>query len=65
MRGVRNWLIVGERNAAHDSFYEQDLDRWRASGVLTRVAFAFSRDQEERVYVGWWLGGATGGTFTE
>ncbi len=51
VRGARNWLIFGERNAAHDSFYEQDLDRWRASGVLTRVDFAFSRDQEERVYV--------------
>jgi sulfite reductase (NADPH) flavoprotein alpha-component len=51
VRGARNWLIFGERNAAHDSFYEQDIQRWRASGVLTRVDFAFSRDQDERVYV--------------
>jgi sulfite reductase (NADPH) flavoprotein alpha-component len=51
VRGARNWLIFGERNAAHDSFYEQDIERWRASGVLTRVDYAFSRDQDERVYV--------------
>ena len=50
-KGARNWLIFGERNSAHDSFYEQDIARWRASGVLTRVDFAFSRDQDERVYV--------------
>jgi sulfite reductase (NADPH) flavoprotein alpha-component len=51
LRGSRNWLIFGERNAAHDSFYGQDIERWRASGVLTRVDLAFSRDQDERVYV--------------
>jgi sulfite reductase (NADPH) flavoprotein alpha-component len=51
LRGSRNWLIFGERNAAHDSFYEQDIARWRAAGVLTRVDLAFSRDQEQRVYV--------------
>lgn len=49
--GARNWLIFGERNAAHDSFYRQDIERWRARGVLTRVDLAFSRDQDERVYV--------------
>jgi sulfite reductase (NADPH) flavoprotein alpha-component len=49
--GARNWLIFGERNSAYDSFYGQDLERWRASGVLTRVDFAFSRDRGERVYV--------------
>ncbi len=51
VRGARNWLIFGERNARHDSFYEQDIERWRAAGVLTRVDLAFSRDQDERIYV--------------
>lgn len=51
LRGARNWLIFGERNAAHDSFYEQDIQRWRAAGVLTRLDLAFSRDQDERLYV--------------
>jgi sulfite reductase (NADPH) flavoprotein alpha-component len=51
LRGGRNWLIFGERHARHDSFYERDIERWRVTGVLTRVDLAFSRDQDERVYV--------------
>jgi sulfite reductase (NADPH) flavoprotein alpha-component len=51
VRSARNWLIFGERNAAHDSFYAQDVARWRANGVLSRVDLVFSRDQDERVYV--------------
>ena len=51
VREARSWLIFGERNAQHDSFYKQDIERWRASGVLTRADLAFSRDQDERVYV--------------
>jgi sulfite reductase (NADPH) flavoprotein alpha-component len=47
----RNWLIFGERNARHDAFYQEDIERWRASGALSRTDFAFSRDQTERVYV--------------
>lgn len=50
-RSARNWLIFGERNAAHDSFYARDIARWRANGVLSRVDLVFSRDQNERVYV--------------
>jgi sulfite reductase (NADPH) flavoprotein alpha-component len=49
--GAKNWLVFGERNAAHDLFYREDIERWQASGVLTRADFAFSRDQDERVYV--------------
>ncbi len=41
----------GERMAAYDSFYGQDIERWRATGVFTRVDLAFSRDQDERVGV--------------
>jgi sulfite reductase (NADPH) flavoprotein alpha-component len=51
LRGSRNWLIFGERNAAHDSFYKDDIGRWRASGLLTRADLVFSRDQDERIYV--------------
>jgi sulfite reductase (NADPH) flavoprotein alpha-component len=47
----RNWLIFGERNAAHDRFYGDELDRWRAQGQLERVDLVFSRDQAERRYV--------------
>ena len=38
------WLLFGERTAAHDSFYDSELQSWRASGVLTRLDRAFSRD---------------------
>jgi len=51
LRGAKNWLIFGERNAEHDSFYRDDIVHWQANGVLTRVDLAFSRDQDERVYV--------------
>lgn len=47
----RNWLIFGERNVAHDRFYGEELDRWRAHGQIERVDLVFSRDQPERRYV--------------
>ncbi|MGK5024156.1 sulfite reductase subunit alpha [Janthinobacterium sp. RB2R34] len=47
----RNWLMFGERNAAHDAHYQQELQRWHASGDLPRLDLVFSRDQEQRLYV--------------
>ncbi|WP_165185411.1 flavodoxin domain-containing protein [Caulobacter soli] len=47
----RNWLVFGERAAAHDYFHRDEIEAWRASGVLTRVDLAFSRDQDRKVYV--------------
>jgi sulfite reductase (NADPH) flavoprotein alpha-component len=47
----RNWLIFGERNAAHDRFYVDDIERWTAAGAIERVDWVFSRDQAERRYV--------------
>lgn len=46
-----NWLLFGERNAAHDTLYGDELQAWLASGVLQRLDLAFSRDQAVRVYV--------------
>lgn len=45
------WLLFGERTRAHDAFYDADLQAWRASGVLTRLDRAFSRDGGEHRYV--------------
>ena len=45
------WLLFGERTATHDSFYDSDLQAWRASGVLTRLDRAFSRDAGDGRYV--------------
>jgi sulfite reductase (NADPH) flavoprotein alpha-component len=50
--GVReNWLLFGERNEAHDFLCRGELEGWRESGWLEKLDLAFSRDQQERVYV--------------
>lgn len=47
----RNWLVFGERNAAHDWYYQDEIRAWQAGGWIERLDLAFSRDQAERVYV--------------
>lgn len=47
----RNWLLFGERSLAQDFFHQQEIASWQAQGVLQRLDLAFSRDQEQRVYV--------------
>jgi sulfite reductase (NADPH) flavoprotein alpha-component len=47
----RNWLIFGERHASHDYHYREDIERWRAQGLLPGLDMVFSRDQPERLYV--------------
>ncbi len=47
----RNWLFFGDRYAAHNFYYRDEvLDMFR-DGFLSRLDLAFSRDQAERVYV--------------
>lgn len=48
---TRNWLIFGERQAGHDSFYDTTLHEWRAQGGIARLDRVYSRDQAQRVYV--------------
>ncbi len=50
-RRPRNWLLFGERHAAHDFYYRDEIEQWLASGQMERVDFAWSRDQPERIYV--------------
>ncbi|TFW16722.1 oxidoreductase [Massilia arenosa] len=47
----RNWLLFGERSAAHDYHDRATLEAWRARGALARIDTAFSRDQSEKRYV--------------
>jgi sulfite reductase (NADPH) flavoprotein alpha-component len=47
----QNWLIFGERNQIHDFLFQTEIEHWQQLGVLQRVDCAFSRDQEERIYV--------------
>ncbi len=46
-----NWLFFGDQRAATDFLYADELHALRASGVLTRLDVAFSRDQAEKIYV--------------
>ncbi|PHY21252.1 sulfite reductase flavoprotein subunit alpha [Caulobacter sp. BP25] len=48
---TRNWLVFGERTAAHDYFLRDEIEGWATSGALERLDLAFSRDQTERLYV--------------
>ncbi|ONH39419.1 flavodoxin [Pseudomonas gessardii] len=47
----RNWLLFGERNIAHDYHCRDELQGWLASGDLALLDLAFSRDQQEKIYV--------------
>lgn len=46
-----NWLIFGERQREHDFFYQETIQAWLNMGSLQRLDLAFSRDQEQRIYV--------------
>jgi sulfite reductase (NADPH) flavoprotein alpha-component len=47
----KNWLFFGERSAATDFLYREELEGMKSDGHLTRLDTAFSRDQEHKVYV--------------
>lgn len=46
-----NWLFFGDRNAATDFIYREELEVMQEKGVLSRLDLAFSRDQAEKIYV--------------
>ena len=48
---TENWLIFGERQRAHDFFYQETVEAWQTTGMMKRIDLAFSRDQQEKVYV--------------
>ena len=47
----RNWLFFGERSAATDFLYKDELQSMHRDGHLTRLDLAFSRDQDRKIYV--------------
>lgn len=47
----RNWLLFGERNERYDFLYGDEWLDWLEHGRLARLDLAFSRDQNERLYV--------------
>ncbi|WP_455597832.1 PepSY domain-containing protein [Acinetobacter pecorum] len=48
---TQNWLIFGERQREHDFFFKETIQAWLQMGTLKRLDLAFSRDQEQKVYV--------------
>jgi sulfite reductase (NADPH) flavoprotein alpha-component len=46
-----NWLLFGDQRRATDYLYEHEMQQWVESGALTRLDLAFSRDQDQKVYV--------------
>jgi sulfite reductase (NADPH) flavoprotein alpha-component len=47
----KNWLFFGERSATTDYLYRDELEAMQSDGHLTRLDTAFSRDQEDKIYV--------------
>lgn len=48
---TRNWLVFGERNAACDFYFGEEIGGWRAASAIERLDLAFSRDGAARIYV--------------
>ncbi len=46
-----NWLFFGDRNLESDFLYQGELQTLLSEQVLTRLDVAFSRDQNEKIYV--------------
>jgi sulfite reductase (NADPH) flavoprotein alpha-component len=49
--GGKNWLFFGEQQFATDFLYQTEMQNWYETGVLTKINLAFSRDQQEKIYV--------------
>jgi sulfite reductase (NADPH) flavoprotein alpha-component len=47
----RNWLFFGNPHRRSDFLFEDELTGYCRDGLLTRLDLAFSRDQQDKVYV--------------
>lgn len=47
----RNWLFFGEQHFVSDFLYQTEIQNYAETGVLQKVSLAFSRDQQEKIYV--------------
>jgi sulfite reductase (NADPH) flavoprotein alpha-component len=46
-----NWLFFGNPHFTEDFLYQTEWQDYLNDGVLTRIDLAFSRDQQEKIYV--------------
>jgi len=47
----KNWLFFGDQKSSTDFLYREEITGFQESGLLTRLDVAWSRDQEEKIYV--------------
>ncbi|MBL8993110.1 MAG: sulfite reductase subunit alpha, partial [Spirochaetia bacterium] len=47
----KNWLFFGDQKSTCDYLYRDEIEAWQKDGFLSRLDLAFSRDQEEKIYV--------------
>ncbi len=47
----KNWLFFGDRKIKTDFLYQDEIEAYKKSGLLTNLDLAFSRDQEHKIYV--------------
>lgn len=46
-----NWLFFGNPHFTQDFLYQTEIQQYLNSGLLSRLDLAFSRDQQEKIYV--------------
>ena len=49
--GGKNWLFFGNPHFTEDFLYQVEWQQYVKEGLLTRIDLAWSRDQEQKVYV--------------
>jgi sulfite reductase (NADPH) flavoprotein alpha-component len=47
----KNWLFFGEQHQATDFYFKDEIMQFKKDGLLTELSVAFSRDQQEKIYV--------------
>ncbi len=47
----KSWLFFGERNYTSDFLYQLEWQEYLEEGALSKINVAFSRDQNEKIYV--------------
>lgn len=47
----KNWLFFGEQHFITDFLYQTEMQSFVETNLLTKIDIAFSRDQQEKIYV--------------
>ena len=47
----KNWLFFGDQSSKTEFYYKDEIENWLDEGHMYRFTTAWSRDQEEKIYV--------------